>query len=245
MSKLVSQDSYYRLWVEELCTRFENARLRAATKVNAELLRFYWSVGEDLVKKEAESKWGDGIMKMMSQDLSERLPGTGGFSQTNLGYMKRFLIDKFMGNPKRAFYYTQLALANGWSRDTLLNAIDLDLHEPEGKAITNFKAALPGPQSDLAQQITKDPYTFDFVAVDQIYREKQLKDALVSNINQFLLELGAGFAYIGREYRLKVGETEQLLYCLRGQDNEIPACGYRSTRHICRSRKPFASWSSR
>lgn len=248
MSKLVSQDSYYRLWVEELCTRFEKARLRAATKVNAELLRFYWSVGQDLVKKEAESKWGDGIMKMMSQDLSERLPGTGGFSQTNLGYMKRFyqlysqldrfypqyvgesnyenskesifnipwghqrfLIDKFMGNPKRAFYYSQLALANGWSRDTLLNAIELDLHEPEGKAITNFKAALPASQSDLAQQITKDPYTFDFVAVDQMYREKQLKDALVSNINQFLLELGAGFAYIGREYRLKVGETEQFI----------------------------------
>lgn len=248
MSKLIVNDRDYKDWINSLCERFDQSRVRASVKVNDEMLRFYWSIGEDIVKKNAEAKWGDSVIAMMSQDLSERLPGTGGFSATNLGYMKRFyllysqldkfcpqlvgdskfekvkqiifyipwghhhyLIDKFMDNPKRAFYYAQLTLANNWSRGTLLNAIDLDLHEPEGKAITNFKATLPLPQGDLAQQITKDPYTFDFAAITALYNEKQLKDALVANINQFLLELGAGFAYIGKEYKMMVGNTEQLI----------------------------------
>lgn len=248
MSKLIANDSYYKEWIDELCLRFESARIRASAKVNEELLRFYWSVGKEIVDKKAEANWGDGIISAMSQDLSARLPGTSGFSVTNLGYMKRFyqlysqldtfypqlvgnsayehlkesifmvpwghhrnLIDRYMGNPKRAFYYVQLSLANNWSRDTLLNAIDLDLHEPDGKAITNFKTSLPAPQGDLAQEITRDPYTFDFVSLTEIYREKQLKDALIANINQFLMELGAGFAYIGQEYRLKVGDTEQVI----------------------------------
>lgn len=188
MSKLIANDGYYKDWIESLCERFDQSRVRASVKENDELLRFYWSVGEDIVKKNAEATLGDGVIAMMSQDLSERLPGTGGFSATNFGCVKRFyllysqldkycphlvgnskyekekqiifyvswghynyLIDKFMDNPKRAFYYAQLTLANNWSRGTLLNAIDLDLHEPEGKAITNFKTTLPLPQGDLAQ----------------------------------------------------------------------------------------------
>lgn len=248
MSKLIVKDGYYRKWIEDLCARFDKSRIRAFVKVNDELLRFYWSVGEDIVKKEAEAKWGDSVIAVMSQDLLDRLPGTGGFSTTNLGYMKRFyllysqldkyypqlvgnreyekskelifyipwghhhyLIDKFLDNPKRAFYYVQLTLANNWSRATLLNAIDLDLREPEGKAVTNFRTTLPVPQGDLAQQITKDPYTFDFAAVTSLYNEKELKDALVDNVNQFMLELGAGFSYIQKEYRMKVGDTDQLI----------------------------------
>ena len=145
-------------------------RIRAFVKVNDELLRFYWSVGEDIVKKEAEARWGDSVIAVKSQDLLDRLPGTDGFSTTNLGYMKRlyllyshpdkyypqlvgnceyekskelvfyipwehhhYLIDKFLDNPKRAFYDVQLTLANNWPRATLLNAIDLDFREPEEK----------------------------------------------------------------------------------------------------------------
>lgn len=180
--------------------------------------------------------------------LSARFPESGGFSVTNLGYVKRFhelysqldkfypqfvgntkyeklkeaifmvpwghhhfIIDKFLENPKRAFYYIQLTLANGWSRSVLLNAIDLDLKEPEGKAITNFKSTLPVPQGDLAQEVTKDPYTFDFIALSERYTEYQLKQALMNNVIQLLLEMGKGFFLRGKEHRLKVGNTDQLI----------------------------------
>lgn len=123
----------------------------------------------------------------------------------------RYIIDKFSGNPQRAFYYVLQTHINGWSRAVLLNMVELDSQEPLGKAISNFELTLPDTQSDLAQEITKDPYTFDFAAVTQPYHENELKKALENNISQFLLELGSGFAYMGREYRLVVGDTEQFI----------------------------------
>lgn len=123
----------------------------------------------------------------------------------------RYIIDKFSKNPQRAFYYVLQTHINGWSRAVLLNMVELDRQEPLGKAISNFELTLPDIQSDLAQEITKDPYTFDFAAVSQPYHENELKKALEDNISQFLLELGSGFAYMGREYRLVVGDTEQFI----------------------------------
>lgn len=199
-----------------------------------------------IVKKKAESRWGESVINSISQDLTSALPGIKGLSPTNLGYAKRFyslysqldtfypqlvgkteyeqlktiifripwghqryLIDKFYNNPKRAFYYVRLTLENGWSRAVLLNAIDMDLKEPEGKAVTNFSLTLP--EGDLAQEMTKDPYLFDFAALTKPYKEEELKLALMKNIEQFLLELGTGFAFMGREYRLVVGSTEQFI----------------------------------
>lgn len=106
-------------------------------------------------------------------------------------------------------FFVRKTLENGWSRNVLLNFMDTDLYERQGKAITNFKASLPVPQGDLAQEMTKDPYKFDFLTVTEGYREKELKDALEVNIHNFLLELGTGCAYMGREYRLMIGETEK------------------------------------
>lgn len=123
----------------------------------------------------------------------------------------RYILDKFSENPQRAFYYVLQTHTNGWSRAVLLNMVELDSQEPLGKAISNFELTLPDTQSDLAQEITKDPYTFDFAAVTQPYHENELKKALENNISQFLLELGSGFAYMGREYRLVVGDTEQYI----------------------------------
>lgn len=123
----------------------------------------------------------------------------------------RYILDKFSENPQRAFYYVLQTHINGWSRAVLLNMVELDSQEPLGKAISNFELTLPDTQSDLAQEITKDPYTFDFAAVTQPYHENELKKALENNISQFLLELGSGFAYMGREYRLVVGDTEQFI----------------------------------
>lgn len=246
MSKLINTDSDYNLWISQLVERYRNCQIRATVKANEELLRFYWSTGEDIVKKKAESRWGESVINSISQDLTSALPRIKGLSPTNLGYAKRFyslysqldtfypqlvgkteyeqlktiifripwghqryLIDKFYNNPKRAFYYVRLTLENGWSRAVLLNAIDMDLKEPEGKAVTNFSLTLP--EGDLAQEMTKDPYLFDFAALTKPYKEEELKLALMKNIEQFLLELGTGFAFMGREYRLVVGSTEQFI----------------------------------
>lgn len=119
------------------------------------------------------------------------------------------LIDKFFNQPTSALFYLVESVKNGWSRSVLLNAVDSDLHLRKGKAITNFNELLPVPTSDLAQELTKDPYMFDFTNMTAPYKERELKEALLREITKFLLELGEGFAYVGREYRLKVGETEQ------------------------------------
>ena len=100
-------------------------------------------------------------------------------------------------------------ILNNWSRAVLLNFLDTDLYERQGKAISNFEYALPEPQSDLAQEITKDPYNFDFVAIREDYSEKELKDALLDNITKFLMELGKGFAFVGREYTIPIEGTEE------------------------------------
>jgi len=123
----------------------------------------------------------------------------------------RRIIDKCKGNPQKALFYVRKTIENNWSRAVLLNFLDTDLYEREGKANTNFKNALPIPNSDLAQQMTKDPYCFDFLTLSQEYSEKELKDALMDNIQKFLLELGNGFAFVGREVSIEVGETEKFI----------------------------------
>lgn len=122
----------------------------------------------------------------------------------------RFILDKKYDSQKSFFFVRQI-IENNWSRAVLLNFLDTDLYERQGKAITNFRNTLPSIESDLAQEITKDPYNFDFIGITNKYNEKELKDALISNIQKFLMELGTGFAYMGREYRLMIGETEQFL----------------------------------
>ncbi len=123
----------------------------------------------------------------------------------------KLIIDKCRGDVQKAIFYARKTLKNNWSRAVLLNFLDTDLYERQGKAITNFDKRLPDAESDLAQQMTKDPYNFDFLTLRERYDEKELKDALMDNIQRFLLELGTGFAFVGREYRLNVGKTEQFI----------------------------------
>ncbi len=121
------------------------------------------------------------------------------------------IIGKCRNDQQKALFFVSKTLENNWSRAVLLNFLDTNLFERQGKAISNFVKTLPSPQSDLAQEMTKDPYNFDFLTITEGYYEKELKDALMDNISKFLLELGTGFAFVGREYRLEVGETEQFI----------------------------------
>lgn len=121
------------------------------------------------------------------------------------------IIDKCKSNEKKAIFFVNKTRENNWSRPVLLNFLDTDLYERQGKAITNFSNTLPALQGELAQQITKDPYTFDFLSIREKYEEEELKDALIANIEKFLLELGRGFAYMGREFRLEVGSEEKFM----------------------------------
>lgn len=129
------------------------------------MLQFYWSLGADIVNLRVESKWGEGIIKSISQDLRDQLPGVMGLSTTS----------KCFDNPPKAYFYVKKTLQNNWSRSILLNFIDTDLYQREGKSISNFEKTLPILQSDLPQEMTKDPYSFDFLTITERYREKELK----------------------------------------------------------------------
>ena len=124
---------------------------------------------------------------------------------------QRLIIDRCSDNPQKALFFVAQTLENGWSRAMLLNWIDTGLYERSGKALTNFKETMPKASSDLAQELTKDPYNFAFAGVTKRYNEAQLKEALLGNITKFLIELGTGFAYVGKEYRLEIGDTEKFI----------------------------------
>lgn len=123
----------------------------------------------------------------------------------------KLILDKVKGDVDKALFFVNQIVENGWSRAMLLNWIDTGLYERTGKAITNFKYTIPSTNSDLAQELTKDPYNFAFAGVTKQHNEKQLKEALLTNITNFLIELGTGFAYVGKEYRLQIGETEKFI----------------------------------
>ena len=123
----------------------------------------------------------------------------------------RYIIDKYKDNPEAALFFVRQTVINGWSRNMLLNFMSTDLYERQGKALTNFQSTLPEVTSELAQELTKDPYDFAFTGITGKYNERLLKDKLLGNITSFLIELGTGFAYVGKEYRLQVGEREQFI----------------------------------
>lgn len=161
--------------------------------------------------------------QLYSQLVENRLQGVDDFKKQNHlqgvddllkeicsipWFHQQRIIDKCKGDAKKAFFFVRKVIENSWGRDVLLNFLGTDLYERQAKAITNFNKTLPALQSDLAQQTTKDPYVFNFLAMTEDYNERELEDALVSNVTKFLVELGTGFAYMGRQYRLQVGEKE-------------------------------------
>lgn len=244
-------ENNYHAWVKEVGDRFRKSQVRAATKVNEESLRFYWSVGRDIVLKQYTNIYGSGFFAKLSKDLKKQHPEIKSFSVTNLKYMKYFyevysnrqqvvddlnmdskrahidylddtifkipwghhmkIIGKYRNDTKAALFFVRKTLENNWSRAVLMNFLETNLYERQGHAITNFQKTLPEVGSDLAKEITKDPYNFDFLTLQEGYNEKELKRALMNNVQDFLMELGRGFAFVGREYRLVVGKTEQYI----------------------------------
>jgi len=276
MSKSITVlDKDYKQWLKELSSRYRRSQIKAAVKVNEEMLRFYWELGGDVVEMHVEERWGEGVIKLLSVDILREIPGIKGVSERNIYYCKKFymlysqfvsflpqvgaemkqkvlpqlgakfeesdkkqemtvfsqqvaakiktelfsvpwghhkyIMDKCSSIPEKALFYVHQTVQNGWSRNVLLNFLDSDLYERQGKAITNFNRTLPEETSDLAQELTKDPYNFAFAGITGPYNERLLKDKLLNTITQFLIELGTGFAYVGKEYRLQVGEREQFI----------------------------------
>ncbi len=198
--------SGYADWLQALSRRYRQSQIKAAIAVNSEMLRFYFSLGADIVRMEKDQPWGSGFLKRLSSDLRKAMPDANCFSENNLIYMRCFfeLYSPFLPTPQVVGKSSvRIAPQPVGKIPVLLNFLDTKLHERQGKALTNFASRLPESESDLAQEVTKDPYSFDFIALTPRYREKELKDALLANVERFLLELGQGFMPVGvSEYRI-------------------------------------------
>lgn len=232
----------YDAFLRDVKERIRTAQIRASLAVNRELVLFYWSLGRDILSRQQEQGWGAKVIPRLSADLRREFPQMKGFSRTNLLYMRAFadawpdeaivqqlagqipwfhnciLLDK-KKDPQQRLWYARATQEYGWSRAVLEHQIETRLFERQGRAITNFERTLPSPQSDLAQQTLKDPYAFDFLLLHKEARERELQDALVTHIRQFLLELGKGFAFVGSPYPIEVNgdafEIDMLFYHLK------------------------------
>ncbi len=254
-------DPEYVEWLSDFKRRFQRSQAKAAVRVNAALLEYYWELGRDIVQKQAESKWGSGFFNQLSLDMRTMFPNATGFSVTNLKYIKRWYAFYYeqvvirqqaadeldFAQPKRinenrqrvvdelemperfglipwgqhieiftkcnsmdeALFYVNKTIDNNWSRPALEDQIAAKLYKREGTAKTNFGTTLPEAQIESAKEILKDPYNFEFLTMKARYDEKDLEDALVANVTRFLLELGKGFSYVGRQMELQMpgGQT--------------------------------------
>jgi predicted nuclease of restriction endonuclease-like (RecB) superfamily len=222
--------SDYRDWVKTLKNRIQAAQQRAVLAVNQELLQLYWQIGSDILLRQQEQGWGSKVIERLAQDLRSAFPDLKGFSRANLLYMRSFaenwpdfhsdpivqqavgqipwghnlvLIGKLKKREAR-LAYAELCKQNGWSRNVLVHQIETRLIERQGEATSNFSVTLPEPQSELAQQTFKDPYVFDFLNLGTEAKERDIETALTRHVTSFLLELGAGFAFVGRQAHLEV-----------------------------------------
>jgi predicted nuclease of restriction endonuclease-like (RecB) superfamily len=202
--------------------------MQAAVSVNRELILLYCEIGRLILQRQAAEDWGAKVIDRLAVDLGREFPEQKGFSARNLKYMRRFaesypereivqqaaaqipwfhncvILDKVQ-NPAQREWYTRASVEHGWSRAVLVHQIESDLHSRQGTALTNFPATLPAPQSDLAQQLIKDPYNSDFLGLGQDISERELEKALIGRLKDFLIELGKGFAFVGQQYHLDVG----------------------------------------
>lgn len=218
----------YADWLSDLKARIHSAQQRAALAVNRELVLLYWQIGRDILARQASQGWGAKVIERLAHDLRTAFPQMKSFSPRNLKYMRAFaeawpdsefvqqaaaqlpwfnlctLLDKLKTREERDWYLSKAAEHN-WSRNILAMQIEVNARGRTGNALTNFDVHLPKPDSDLARESLKDPYRFDFLGLTEEAEEREIESALVQHISRFLLELGAGFAYVGRQVHLEVG----------------------------------------
>ncbi|WP_315337757.1 PDDEXK nuclease domain-containing protein [Pseudomonas grimontii] len=227
-TSLIDPPSGYPDWLAELKTRIHHAQQRAVQTVNRELVQLYWQIGRDILERQSREGWGAKVIERLAHDLRTTFPDMKGFSRANLMYMRAFaeawpdaeIVQQAVGqlpwghnlvllaklkDSQQRLAYAQKAVEHSWSRSVLSMHIETRLLEREGQAQTNFEARLPAPGSDLAHQTLKDPYVFDFLDVSREANEREIEAALVQHVTRFLLELGAGFAFVGRQVPLEVG----------------------------------------
>lgn len=221
----------YAAFLADLKGRVERERVRVVVAANSALVLLYWDLGKAILDRQAAEGWGAKVIDRLASDLAEAYPEMKGFSPRNLLFMRSFaeaypdheqvkqlvsllpwghvirLLQRIKA-PEVRDWYAQVAIREGWSRSILELKIDGRAHERQGKALSNFKDTLPPADSDLAVQIFKDPYLFDFLGTADPRREREVELALVEHIQRFLLELGAGFAFVGRQVLLEVGDQD-------------------------------------
>lgn len=226
-------DTYGQL-LAELKERIAAARLRAGLAVNRELILLYWSIGRDILTRQQKEGWGTRVIDRLAADLHHAFPETTGLSARNLKYMRAFaeawpnltfvqqvvallpwghnvrLLDSVKAASEREWYARQ-AIEHGWSRNVLVHQIESGLFDRQGTALTNFARTLPPERSELAQQILKDPYNFDFLAFSSDVLERELERGLVEHLRSLILELGKGFAFVGSQHPLEIGGQDYFL----------------------------------
>lgn len=226
-------DKSYIEILDTLKRKIKTAQLKAGLAVNAEMLLLYWDIGRTIIQKQEQEGWGAKIIDNLSHDLSVNFPEMKGFSVRNLKYMRQFaetypdfqivqevlaqitwyhnitLLDKVKISEER-LWYANKTVEFGWSRNVLVHQIESQLYHRQEmtEKTSNFKNTLPATQSELAYNMLKDPYKFDFLGIGQEAQEKEIENALVQHMKKFLLELGAGFAFIGQQYHLEVGDDD-------------------------------------
>lgn len=228
MSQIEPLHSEYNEWLTTLKLQIRTAQQRAVLAVNHELVRLYWSIGADITKQIREQGWGSKIIHRLSADLKREFPDMKGFSVTNLKYMRMLAeawtleeisqapLDQLtwyhlltlqtkLNTSQERLQYAELTVQHGWSRNVLVHHIEMGTALRIGAAQNNFAVTLPHPQSELACETLKDPYKLEFLSLSDNARERELERALVSRLSDFLLELGTGFAFVGKQVHLEVG----------------------------------------
>lgn len=233
MTELMTPD--YAQFLADLKTRIRTAQVKATLAVNSELISLYWSIGRDIAERQESHGWGKSVVETLSRDLRREFPHITGVSARNLWDMRRFFLayrelaendDEFLRQavaqipwghnllllnkleqPQQRLWYAAQTTENGWSRAVLTYQIETDLHGRQTSELKshNFARTLPAPDSDLAAQLLKDSYVFDFLSLGPDAKERDLEAGLLEKIRDFLLELGSGFAFMGSQYHLEVG----------------------------------------
>ena len=221
----------YQTTLADLKKRIANERLRVTLSANAAMVLLYWDIGKIILARQEKQGWGAKIIDRLSEDLKEAFPEMRGFSPRNLKYMRTFaeqwpnreivqctvaqipwrsnltLLHK-LDNSENRLWYAEQTIKNGWSKEILEMQIESGLHVRQGKAPNNFELTMPPEDSDMAKQVFKDPYLFDFLGTADTRKEREVEQALIDHVQKFLLELGTGFAFVGRQVLLEVGDRD-------------------------------------